>query len=59
MVRCTPSPETAKKKAQTRALCVPPHGSAELQACRAMGASVGASGIVTDIGGRVGDFYAA
>ena len=24
-----------------------------------MGASVGASGIVTDIGGRVGDFYAA
>ena len=53
MARFTPSPETAKKKAQTRALYVPPHGSAELQTCRAMGTGVGVRGTLPDIGRRV------
>ena len=37
----------------------PPHGSSDPEECRATGASVGVGGIVTDIGGRVGDFYGA
>ena len=35
------------------------HGSSDPEECRATGASVGVSGIVVDIGRRVGDFYTA